>query len=445
MIPVVTPAEMAEVDARAADPVEVLIERAGAAVAWHARRLLGGTYGRRIAVLAGPGNNGADGRVAARRLRGWGAQVIEVVPDTSHLPAADLVIDAAYGTGLSRPYAPPPTHAPVLAVDIPSGVNGLTGEVPGGALPALETVTFQALKPGLVFPPGATFAGTTTVVDLGLDVSTATVHVVTAASVRRMLPDRPTDAHKWKSACWVIAGSPGMLGAAVLASSAAARAGAGYVRLGVPGGSAAGVPAEIVSSELPAEGWGSGLHDLDRFGSVVIGPGLGRSPGMTADVVTAAAAPVPLVIDGDGLSAIAESPDVLVARAIPAVLTPHDGEYHRLAGEAPGPDRIDSARNLASATNAVVLLKGPTTVIADPDGRVRLCAAGDQRLATAGSGDVLSGIIGALLAQGLEPYDAATAGAWLHGRAATLAPDRGMVASDLLATLPEALHASDLG
>ncbi|HEX6570081.1 MAG TPA: NAD(P)H-hydrate epimerase, partial [Acidimicrobiales bacterium] len=238
MRPVLTPEEMGAVDAAAPEPVEVLIGRAGAAVARQALDMLGGAYGRRVVVVAGKGNNGNDGRDAARRLRRRGVRVrvVDAAPTPERLPAADLVIDAAYGTGFRGDYAPPdPAGAPVLAVDIPSGVDGLTGQVPSAAVRADRTVSFAALKPGLLFHPGRTLAGEVVVADIGLGVSGARITVVEAADVGAWLPPRPADSHKWRSAVVVAAGSPGMTGAAHLAARAAQRAGAGMVRVASPG------------------------------------------------------------------------------------------------------------------------------------------------------------------------------------------------------------------
>ncbi len=362
MIPIVTPDEMAAVDAAAPEPVEVLIDRAGAAVAWAARRRLGGTYGRRVVVLAGKGNNGADGRVAADRLRRWGARVvvIDAADAPNDLPPCDLVIDAAYGTGLTRPYTPPHTSSPVLAVDIASGVDGATGEIPGGALDAVETVTFQALKPGLAFQPGRARCGEIVIADIGLDVGRASAHLVTATDVAVWLPARAADAHKWRSACWVVAGAPGMFGAGYLSAAAAARAGAGYVRHSSPGGHGHS-PVEVVGHALPATGWGRQLDDAHRFGALVVGPGLGREPGTIESVRDAVSSTdCPVVLDADGLAALVghrpAHPDRLV-------LTPHDGEYETLMGHRPGPDRLAAAREAAAALGATVLLKGPTTVV----------------------------------------------------------------------------------
>jgi ADP-dependent NAD(P)H-hydrate dehydratase / NAD(P)H-hydrate epimerase len=444
MVPVLTPDEMAAVDAAAPEPTEVLIERAGAAVARAALDMLGGAYGRRVVVVAGKGNNGNDGRSAAERLRRRGVRVI-VIPAAeapARLAAADLVVDAAYGTGFRGRYDPPdPGGAPVLAVDIPSGVDGLTGRADeAGAVAADRTVTFAAYKPGLLFPPGRGLAGRVELADIGLDVSGATAHVVDEADVAAWIPARPVDSHKWRAARMIVAGSPGMTGAAHLAAAAAQRAGAGMVRVASPGlHPDPGLPTEAVGIAVPAAGWDEAvLGGLDRVHALVLGPGLGRTaPTVTAVHHVASGAGVPLLVDGDGLAALGDAvPSVLGRRDAPTVLTPHDGEYARLAGHPPGDDRIAAARHLAAATGAVVLLKGSTTVVADPGGSVLLSTAGDARLATAGTGDVLSGLIGALLAQGLPAIQAAAAGAWIHGRAAARGPARGLVASDLVAALP---------
>ncbi|HEX5945938.1 MAG TPA: NAD(P)H-hydrate epimerase, partial [Acidimicrobiales bacterium] len=254
MLPVLTPAEMGAVDAAAPEPVDVLIGRASAAVARHALALLGGGYGRRVVVVAGKGNNGNDGRDAAVRLRRRGVRVQMVdaaaAPDVA--PTADLVIDAAYGTGFQGTYRPPdPAGAPVLAVDIPSGVDGVTGATAeGGAVRADRTVTFAALKPGLLFHPGRALAGDIHLADIGLDAGDGETGPVAAAGsgpaapaaglvgagdVARWLPPRPVDTHKWRSAVVIAAGSPGMTGAAHLAARAAQRAGAGMVRVATPG------------------------------------------------------------------------------------------------------------------------------------------------------------------------------------------------------------------
>lgn len=445
MIPVLTPAEMAAVDAAAPEPVSVLIERAGAAVASVALGMLGGGYGRRVIVLAGKGNNGADGRAAAARLQRRGAHV--AIVDAADVPArlagADLVIDAAYGTGFrGELQAPDAGGAPVLAVDIPSGVDGLTGEEHGHALAATRTVTFVAPKPGLLFEPGRRLAGEVVVADIGL-AATSDVGVVEASDVASWLPTRADDSYKWRSAVLVVAGSPSMTGAAHLVAAAAQRSGAGMVRVGSPGLSEdPGRPTEAVGVALPATDWtAAALADLTRFHALVIGPGLGTAASTQRNIRSVVAeASIPVVVDSDGLTALgADTGSIVDKRSAGTVLTPHDGEYERLMGGVPGADRIAAARSLSATTGAVALLKGATTVVAEPSGRARIVMSGDARLATAGTGDVLSGIIGALLARGLDAFDAAAAGAWLHGRAAALGSAEGFVASDLLHLLPAAL------
>jgi ADP-dependent NAD(P)H-hydrate dehydratase / NAD(P)H-hydrate epimerase len=448
VVPVVTPEEMAAIDKAASEMVAVLIERAGAAVARAAVEEMGGTYGRRVVVVAGKGNNGADGRAAAVRLaqRGVRVEVFDAAGAPSPLPACDLVVDAAYGTGFRGEYAAPdPCGAPVLAVDIPSGVDGLTGQAGEGAVRATRTVTFAALKPGLLLSPGAEHAGRVTVADIGLDVPVARIHVVEATDVGAWLPERPPESHKWKSAVWVVAGSPGMTGAAHLCSRAAMRAGAGTVRLGIPGMPPDPRFLEVVGRPLPADGWDRVVvADSERAKAIVVGPGLGRAEGTAAAVrrLLEATPTVPTIVDADGLYALGtaeEAGAALADRTSTTVFTPHDGEFARLAGSGPGPDRIGAARGLAASTGATVLLKGSTTVVADPSGEVLISATGGPRLATAGTGDVLSGVVGAFLAQGLDGLRAAGAGAFVHGRAGHLGWRHGLVAGDLLDLLPDVL------
>lgn len=541
MIPVLTPDQVRDLDAAAAEPTEVLIERAGHAVARVALDVLGGAYGRRVTVLAGPGNNGRDGLAAARRLEARGVRVRIVpvsrqqpAPDT--LAACDLVIDAAFGTGFTGVFVAPRVAAgqAVLAVDVPSGLDAASGLVDPASrvLPATVTVTFAALRPGHLLGLGPSLCGPVELADIGLDASGAEVSVLDAADVRARLPRRLRDAHKWSAALGIVAGSPGMAGAPMLAAEAALRAGAGMVRLGTPGGLADGT--EAVAVALPSQGWAvDALTMLARCDAFVVGPGLGASAAVAKEVrALLGRCGLPCVVDGDALgvlgaaagpvtgtgpratAAAGPSADphqlardearallkaaatgapvrgsgrggaeptllpgqraVLQAtarrlgadpRAVAAtgrpertgridvdaavrtlagrdagrtVLTPHDGEYERIAGIRPGPDRIGAARALAEGTGTIVLLKGPTTVVAAPDGRVHLVTAGDERLATAGSGDVLSGVIGALLAQGLGVFDAAACGAFVHGASAVAGGRRtGLIASDLPALVAD--------
>jgi ADP-dependent NAD(P)H-hydrate dehydratase / NAD(P)H-hydrate epimerase len=452
VIPIVTPQEMGAIDAAAPEPVEELIDRAGRAVAREALAMLGGAYGRVVTVIAGAGNNGADGRTAGRVLtrRGVTVRVVDAVMRPPILPRSDLVIDAAFGTGFRGEWIAPDVRGfdggrpMVLAVDIPSGVNALTGRAGAGVLAADRTVTFQALKPGLVFGEGHRLAGQVVVADIGLDVSGAEQWLVEADDVADWWPVRAIDAHKWKGAVRVVAGSPGMLGAGRLCAAAAARSGAGLVALSSPGVDAQ-ARSEIIQRSIPAEGFDETvLGDLDRFGSLVVGPGLGRVESTITGVRRLIAdAMVPIVIDGDGIFAAAWSADsaapLLRSRGLPTVITPHDGEFALLHGAAPGPDRVAAARGLADDLQCTVLLKGSTTVVADPDGRVLVVDHGDERLATAGTGDVLAGMIGALLATGSPPAHAAAAAAWLHAHAARLGPRRGLLAGDIVDLIPAAL------
>jgi len=443
MRPIVTPQEMAAIDAAAEEPVEVLVERAGRAVARAAVALMGGTYARRVVVVAGPGNNGGDGRVAARHLqrRGVRCVVVDALDELTALPSADLIVDASFGTGLKRPYAFPgfDSATPVLAVDIASGVNGLTGEVLGEPAPAIATVTFVALKPGLLFEPGRSFTGRVEVADIGLDTGLIHTHLVDASTVGEWLPSRPADTHKWKSAVRIIAGNPTMTGAAHLAARAAQRGEAGYVQLGTPGlDSDPNAPTEAVGLAIPAAGWSSAaLAGLERFGALVIGPGLGA--GHDDDLVAVAGVEMPVVIDGDALTPAVVSR--LGGRSVPAVLTPHDGEWQRLGGSMSA-DRISATREFAAVHGVVVLRKGPTTIVAEPDGEVLVVANGTPQLATAGTGDVLAGLIGSLLARGMPPPRAAAAGAFVHAEAGRRAGP-AMVAGDLTGLLGAVMAGKD--
>lgn len=440
MIPVLTVAEMKAADAAAPVLVAELVERAGAAVARTAVRMMGGHYGRRVVVVAGKGLNGADGRAAAARLtaRGVRALVVDAAVPPPVLPAADLVIDAAYGTGFRGEYeAPDPGNARVLAVDIPSGVDGDTGTSCPGAVRADVTVTFAALKPGLVLGEGRARAGVVDVADIGLDASAARIAVVEDADVVQGLPARAADAHKWRAAVLVIGGSPGMTGAASLAARAALHSGAGMVQLGVPGMDPSLLaPDEVVGVPIAETGWGDTLGETAaRTGAVVIGPGLGRAAATAVDVRAALVTlDASVVIDADGLFALGTTGDVsaaLAGRTEATVLTPHEREFERLTGAPVGPDRIADVRAAASAFGAVVLLKGPTTVVAAPEGSVALVTSGGPVLATAGTGDVLAGVIAAFLARGVPAFEAAALAAHAHGRAATRFGGEGMVAGDL--------------
>ena len=452
MRPVLTRDEMRAADAAALAHVshETLVTRAGTAVAMAALRMVGGGsgYGRRVVVVAGKGSNGADGRVAAAVLRRRGARVtvLDAADAPSDLPPCDLVIDGAYGTGFTGSYDAPtaPAGTPVLAIDIPSGVDADSGEAPGAAVRADRTVTFAALKPGLLQGEGPACSGAVEVADIGITFPTPAALVVEDADLAA-LPRRARDGNKWNHAVGIAAGSPGMEGAAVLSTRGALAGGAGMIRLGSPGDPVAGWPVEAVRMHLPGSGWaGAFLEAATKCKAIVIGPGLGTDPETAHEIrAVVAATPVPVVIDADALTALGDAAcarTLLDKRSAPTILTPHDGEYARIAGVMPGPDRLAAARALAESTGAVVLLKGPLTAVAAPGAGagaraaqpdVLLSAAGVPALATAGSGDVLSGVIGAFCARGEPAHRAAALGAHVHGRSASLGPREGLVAGDL--------------
>jgi NAD(P)H-hydrate epimerase len=386
-----------------------LVRAAGTAVALEAKRLLGSCYGARVAVLVGPGFNGADGRVAGQWLSYRGAHVtlIEVKSQPNVLAGFDLVIDAAFGIGCSRPYEAPKVDAGtlVLAVDVPSGVDADTGELFGSPMKADVTVALGAYKYAHVTGPAQDFAGALRFVDLDL-VDDFRDGVLEDSDLLQLGTSRRDD-HKWKHALSVFAGSPLMSGAAELVSRGALAAGASMIRLQSHGElvTSGSFPPEVVHSE------GATLDA--RSHAVVAGPGLG------SDIVAwlcerLADVHVPVVLDADALQR--ELIEVLSARTS-LVLTPHEGEYERLLGAPVAANRIDAVRRASVELGAVVLLKGPATVIADPSGDVRIVVAGTPALATAGSGDVLSGLIGATLARGHDPLAAASLAAHLHARA----------------------------
>jgi ADP-dependent NAD(P)H-hydrate dehydratase / NAD(P)H-hydrate epimerase len=484
--PVLTPESMGTADRRTIDagtPLEVLMERAGRAVAWEVRRVTGGAYGRHVLVVCGKGNNGGDGLVAARVLAHWGMRVHVFELGTGvdrdrfdrALATADAAVDAMYGTGFHGALEGDAAWialrlgtwgGPTVAVDIPSGVDGLRGLAFGPVVRATRTVTFAARKPGLVFEPGRSLAGEVVVADIGIDIGVGSVGdpqagLLEADDVRAWIPAPAPDAHKWQSGVMVVGGSGGMMGAPMFVSHAAMRAGAGIVWCCVPGQDAARAASgsEVIARPLPATPDGAVardaaervLADVGRFGALAVGPGLGTEPTVSHVVQTLVAeARVPLVLDADGLNALGRDFATLHSRQMrgtPVVLTPHAGEFERLMGEPVGGNRIAAARALADRSGAVVLLKGPGTVVAEPGavagaGRVVLNPTGGAALATAGSGDVLTGIVAAFLARGMEAFEAAAAAAWVHGRTADLITETvgpGLIAGDLIEHLPRTL------
>ncbi len=444
-------------------PQGALMQRAAAGLARVCVLMLGRVYGSRVVLLVGSGDNGGDALFAGARLAGRGARVDallvgarahepglaallgaggRVTADPTTSDDADLVVDGIVGiggTGALRDTAATvvdalPDGPLVVAVDGPSGVDADTGTVAGTAVRADVTVTFGALKPGLLVDPGAGHAGAVEVVDIGLGPhlpETPAVEVLQAADVRALLPhgDRESDKYR-RGVVGVAAGSEQYTGAAVLCTGGAVRGGAGMVRY--VGDDA---PAELVRRRWPEVVVGAGRVQAWAVGS-------GGGDGAADRLAVAFKDGVPVLVDADGLPALAAHRGSHRA----AMVTPHAGELARLLGverEAVEARRLEHARRAAQDLDAVVLLKGSTTVVAAPDGRVRVNPTGTSALATAGTGDVLAGLCGALLAGGLDPFDAASAGAWLHGLAGRLAADGGtpISAYDVLDALPAAFRA----
>lgn len=421
------------------------MERAGLAVALAASRL-GAAYGSSVAVLAGPGNNGGDGYVAARRLfaRGVGVEVVALAePKTPAAVSAahaarqagvpirlwgppvrrpDLVVDALFGGGF-RGGLPGGVDewidagVPVLAVDVPSGLDPETGAVPGRSFTAVCTVTFHAAKPGHLFGRGPDLCGVVVVADIGLAGGQPAFLLVEDADAPR--PPRTRDVHKWSAgSVLVVGGAAGMAGAAILAGRAALAFGAGAVGVASPSLPLVQAAApELLAYDLDGPG--------DRFDVRLVGPGLGKD--RRAVVEQALARPGPLVLDADALTSTSVSE--LAAAAADIVITPHSGELAAVFGEAVSPWGIAAA---AAAAGVVVLAKGNPTVVSD-GGVPRVLTANGPELATIGTGDVLAGMVAALLARGLDPLSAAVSGAHWHGRAGARLAASGTVTADALA------------
>lgn len=449
-----------------------LMHRAAAGLAAHCTRWLSRVYGARVMVLAGAGDNGGDALFAGALLAGRGAGVLAVAlrPDRLHAEGAaalrraggrvhaldtirdlnaivgqtDLILDGIVGIGATGALRSPAdkvveaaSDAPGLrvAVDVPSGVHPETGEVDGPAFRADRTVTFGAIKLGLTVGEGREHVGGLEVVDIGLapHLGEPSALRLTDGDVAELLPRAGDGDDKYSGGILgVAAGSAGYPGAAVLSVGAALCMRSSLVRYVGP--AAAGVsdawPEAVVVDGEPA--------DAGRVQAWAVGPGLGRDERAARVLADVLRMDVPVVVDADGLRLLADRPDLLADRSAPTVLTPHDREFEAF-GVPLGADRLSAAAALAERLGVTVLLKGVATIVVDPDGRTYVNATGTPALASAGTGDVLTGVIGSLLAAGLPAGLAAAAGAHLHGRAGQLAERGGaLLATDVIAAIPAA-------
>lgn len=465
-------------------PAGALMARAVAGLVAVCVRLLGRTYGSRVVVLAGSGNNGGDALFAGARLAGRGARVDalllgehwheagadalvaaggrlhQMADDPAGtrrlLDAANLVLDGLLGIGghggLREPAASlvkDLATARVVAVDCPSGVDTDTGAVPGDAVRAAVTVTFGTHKPGLLVNPGAEHAGDVILVPIGLDLPAPDLTALGVADVVARMPEPGRESSKYtRGVLGLVAGSDAYPGAAVLSTGGAVRGGAGYVRFVSVAHPAEQVrlrhPEVVVTEVQPGDA--DGVLAAGRVQAWALGSGMGTDDDSAAIVAAILRTDLPVLLDADALSVVADHHDWL-RRDAPTLVTPHEGEFVRLVGGNVGDsgdadelpdrlaaDRLGTVRRAAADLGVTVLLKGTTTLVVDPDGRARVNTTGTGWLATAGSGDVLTGLAGSLLAGGLDPLDAGSVAAYVHGRAGSLA--RPPVASiDLLDTL----------
>ncbi|ANE79382.1 NAD(P)H-hydrate dehydratase [Mycobacterium adipatum] len=434
----------AEAPLLASQPEGTLMRRAACGlagvVAAELRRRTGGVAGRDICAVVGSGDNGGDALWAATFLRRRGARAAAVLlaPDHTHrralaafrkagglicesVPAAtDLVLDGVVGISGRGPLRPDAaavfaaTDAPVVAVDLPSGIDVHTGAAEGAHVTATVTVTFGGLKPVHALAD----CGRVELIDIGLDLPASDIMGLDAADIADCWPiPGPRDDKYSQGVTGVMAGSATYPGAAILCTGAAVAATSGMVRY-------AGTAAAEVVSHWPEVIATSDRESAGRVQAWVVGPGLGTDESACEALRWALQTDLPVLVDADALTLLATAPELLADRRAPTVLTPHAGEFARLAGEPPGTDRVAVARGLADRLGATVLLKGNVTVIAEPGSKaVYLNPAGQSWAATAGSGDVLSGVIGALLAAGLPPGRAAAAGAFVHARAARAAAE----------------------
>jgi len=454
LVPLLTAEETRRAEEAHPGPLDELMERAGTAVAETVLRSFPG----RVTVVCGGGSNGGDGRVCARVLREAGRDV-HVVDAVGDLGEPDVIVDALLGIGLRD--APREDAArmielmnasgrPVVAVDVPSGVNASTGTVPGAAVRAAATVTFGAAKVGLAVAPGRFHAGAVQIAPIGLRPREHEHALVPASALLEVPAKGPVSTKYSAGSVLVVGGSRGLTGAPMLAALAAFRADAGYVAVAAPESALPvleGRLLEAVKLPLPEDQSGrllpraadAILEAAEKADAVAVGPGLGRSDGTVELVrILLERLSVPVVVDADGLWELEP-----FARSAPTVLTPHSGELARLlettAAEVDA-GRLDAVRRAASRFGSIVLLKGADTLVAAPREGVLVASYGTPALATAGSGDVLTGVVAAFLAKGMEPRFAAAAAAVAHGVAAELLDlQRGAVASDLLPGLQRAL------
>jgi hydroxyethylthiazole kinase-like uncharacterized protein yjeF len=429
-IPLLRSLEVRAIEARYADARPPLMERAGDAVAAMARQMMGTRTGP-VLILAGPGNNGGDGLVAARILKDQGIDVTVVQAGKNALPDRKwaLVVDALFGIGLTRPIEGVLAElvsrinalpCPILAIDVPSGLSADTGRVLGAAIRANRTLTFIAGKPGLYTLDGPDHCGIVTIDTIGVDVDVPAGRLISTDLFREHLKPRLRNSHKGSfGSAGIIGGAPGMAGAALLAGRAALHLGAGRVYLGM----LEHLAVDPAQPELMLRA----ARDILPLATVLaIGPGLGQSDEAVELLRHALASPLPLVLDADALNLLASHP-VLATKVsrgdTPRILTPHPAEAARLLGtttDAVQNDRLAAAQALSRRYRAIVVLKGCGSIVAAPDGRWFINTTGNPGLASAGSGDVLTGMIATLLAQCWPPLEAALAALHLHGAAADL-------------------------
>jgi NAD(P)H-hydrate epimerase len=448
--PLYTAAEMRAVEERYPgwpQTVPELMQRAGAAVAAEALRRF--PDAEAFTVVCGGGANGGDGRIAAERLSQAGRRVIVVdVKGGDPFQPNDVVVDAIFGTGfVGEPRADAAaaidsinaSGCPVVAVDLPSGVDASTGEVAGAAVRATLTVTFHGRKVGHVIAPGRFLCGDVVVADIGLE-ALETEHGIVGADVLGLVPEKQPDDTKYTAGhVLVVGGSPGMTGAVCLAAEAALRADCGYVTVAVPRESLPIVEGHVIEAvKRPLD---EAFEAAARADAIALGPGLGRGSG-AGELVRRllAGTDTPAVVDADALFGLEP-----VVRPGPTVLTPHAGELARLLdreAEWVSAHRLEAVREAAVRFGCVVVLKGADTLIAAPGEGVLVAAHGPPALATAGSGDVLTGVLASFLAKRMEPRSAAAAAATACGIAASLGPSRGLVAGDVVSRLPDALQSA---